>query len=238
MSRLYLMTPATEMKRPGSNGSTGKLRRNEPTLTDYITMMLRGKWIILLCLIVVVVATAVYTFTRNPVYESSSLVLIDMKGAKGSLPFSFDVTGEATLNKITNELETLKSNSMAQAAAQKLLEKKTLSPDNTTPIPIIESRGENDSWMICSPEQIMGRLGQAIDFMPIRESDIIKISARSTDPREAALLANVYAESYVERNMNTSRSRSRAVREFLQSQGQSKKQALDTTETADRKSVV
>src|ERR1700690_4304743 len=107
------MTPATEMKRPGSNGSTGKIRRNEPTLTDYITMMFRGKWIILLCLILVLAASVVYTFTTSPVYESNSLVLIDMKGAKGSLPFSFDVTGAAALNKITNQLEILKSRSMA-----------------------------------------------------------------------------------------------------------------------------
>jgi len=47
----------------------------------------------------------------------------------------------------------------------------------------------------------MERLDNVIDFTPVRESDILKISARSTNPREAALLANVYAESYVERNL-------------------------------------
>jgi uncharacterized protein involved in exopolysaccharide biosynthesis len=86
--------------------------------------------------------------------------------------------------------------------------------------------------MIASQAQIMERLDKVVDFTPVRESDIIKVSARSTEPREAAILANVYAESYVERNMNASRTRSRAVREFLQSQRESKKQALDTTETA------
>jgi tyrosine-protein kinase Etk/Wzc len=155
-----------------------------------------------------------------------------MKGTKNSLPFSLDITGAATLNKITNELEILKSGSMLRTAAEKLLEKKTLPPDNATRIPITEFRGERDSLMICSPEQIMARLAGATDFAPIRESDIIKIIARSTNPREAALLANIYAESYVERNLTTSRTRSRAVREFLQSQGESKKLALDTTETA------
>jgi len=195
-------------------------------------MMLRGKWIILLCLTVVLAAAAVYTFTRNPLYESSALVLIDMKGTNGSLPFSLDINGAATLNKLTNELEILKSGSMALAAAQKLLEKGTLPPDNTTPIAIIEAEGDHDSLRTCTPEQIMERLDKVIDFTPLRETDIIKISARSTNRREAALLANVYAESYVERNMNTSRSRSRSVREFLQAQRESKKQTLDTTESA------
>jgi uncharacterized protein involved in exopolysaccharide biosynthesis len=86
--------------------------------------------------------------------------------------------------------------------------------------------------MICSPEEIMERLQYVIDFTQIRESDIIRITARSTNPHEAALLANAYAESYVSRNLTASRTRSRAVREFLQTQGEAKKEALDTTETA------
>jgi len=222
-----------EMEKPGSNGSNGKLHKHEPTLADYITIFLRGKWIILGSLVLVLGATMIYTFTVSPVYESDSLVLIDMKGANGSLPFPVDITGAATLNKVTNELEILKSNSMAQAVALKLLEKKTLPPNNRTRIPIIEFLAEDDSSLVIgSPEEIMERLHKVIDFSPIRESDIIKISARSTNPREAALLANVYAESYVERNLTTSRTRSRSVREFLQAQREARKRALDTTETA------
>ena len=206
---------------------------HETTFVEYLTVFQRGRWIILSCLILITALAAIYTLIKSPVYESSSLVLIDMKGMKGSLPFSLDLTAAATLNKLANELEILKSRSMAQAVAQKLLEKKTLTSNKRTRIPIIEFLGEDDSSIIIgSPQQIMERLDNAIDFTPIRETDIIKISARSTNPLEAALLANVYAESYVERNMNTSRSRSRAVREFLQAQRESKRQALDTTETA------
>ena len=226
------MAPNSDTKRPGSTGRTGKSTPHEPIKTEFLTMFLREKGTILFCLILVTFVAAIYTLFKSPVYEANSLVLIDMRGARGSLPFAVDVTGVATLNKITNELEILKSSSMLQAAAQTLLERKTLPPDNTTPIPIIQYRGDKDSMMTCSPEQIMSRLDGAVDFMPIRESDIIKISARSTNPREAALLANVYAESYVERNLTASRTRSRAVREFLQGQGEAKKQALDTTEAA------
>jgi tyrosine-protein kinase Etk/Wzc len=227
------MTPATDTTHQGSGSRTGRARRNQLTPAEYLTMFLRGKRIILSCLALVVVGTALYTFTVSPVYESNSLVLIDSRGAKGSLPFSFDLTGAATLNKITNELEILKSNSMAQAVAQKLLEKKTLPPRNKTRIPIIEFPGEEDTSKVTgSPEQIMERLVKVVDFSPIRESDIIKISVRSTNPREAALLANIYAEAYVEKNLTTSRTRSQSVREFLQAQRESKKEALDTTETA------
>jgi len=214
-----------------SNGR--KPIRHEITFREYLAIFLRGKWTILVALGLVTAVAAVYTFTTSPVYESSSLVLVDMKGMNGSLPFSLDLTGAATINKLANELEVLKSRSMAQAVAQKLLDKTTLTPNTRKRIPIIEFVADDDSSIILgSTDQIMERLDKAVDFTPLRETDIIRISARSTNPREAALLANVYAESYVERNMNTSRSRSRAVREFLQAQRESKKQTLDTTESA------
>ena len=227
------MTTSPELKKQSLIGRGTAIGKTEPTLADYIGIFLRGKWLILICLALILGATIVYTFSMSPVYESSSLVLIDMKGAKGSLPFSVDITGAATLNKITNEIEILKSNSMAQAVAQKLLDKKTLPPNETVRIPITELQGMKDSSEANGTlEQIAERLDNVMDFTPIRESDIIKISARSTNPREAALLANTYAESYLERNMNASRSRSRALREFLQAQRESKKQSLDTTESA------
>jgi capsular exopolysaccharide synthesis family protein len=226
------MTPLTDPRQPGSNGRTAKPSKHEPFMAEYLTMFLRGKQTILYCLILVTAVVAVYTFFKSPVYESSALVLIDMKGTNGSLPVSLDISGAATLNKITNELEILKSGTMAEAAAEKLLAKKTLPTDNRIPIPIIQTRGENDSLITCSPEELMERLDRVIEFTPVRESDMIKISARSTNPREAALLANVYAEAYVERNLAASRTRSGALREFLQTQGESKKQALDTIETS------
>lgn len=220
-----------DAQRARSNGS--KPIRHDMTLREYIAVFLRGKWTIFLSLSLVTAVAAVYTFTTSPVYESSALVLVDMKGVNGSLPFSLDLTGAATLNKLANELEVLKSRSMAQSVAQKLLEKTTLASNSRKRIPIIEFMDEDDSSIILgSTDQIMERLDKVVEFTPLRETDIIKISARSTNPHEAALLANVYAESYVERNMNTSRSRSRAVREFLQSQRESKKQTLDTTESA------
>lgn len=192
------MVPTARMQKPGSNGSTGKSQRSERTLADYITIFLRGKWVILLCLALVLGITVIYTFTVSPIYESDSLVLIDMRGANGSLPFPVDLTGTATSNKLTNELQILKSNSMALAVVKRLQEMNTLTPNSGRRIPIIEFLGDDDSTIVVgSPEMIMERLRKVIDFAVIRESDVIKISALSRNPHEAALLANVYAETYV-----------------------------------------
>jgi capsular exopolysaccharide synthesis family protein len=71
-----------------------------------------------------------------------------------------------------------------------------------------------------------------VDFVPVRESEVIRIVARSSSPDEAALIANTVAQQYVERNVDASRTQSRAVREFLQSQMGAKRQSLDTAESA------
>ena len=149
------MTQTIDHKKSGSDGRTGKSSSHETTLADYLTMFLRGKKTILYCLILVTAVDALYTFTRRPGYESSALVLIDMKGTNAALPFSVDITGAATLNKMTNELEILKSNSLALVVAQNLLEKKTLPPDNKIGIPLIEYRGRGDSMMICTSQRCL-----------------------------------------------------------------------------------
>jgi tyrosine-protein kinase Etk/Wzc len=202
-----------------------------PQSRDNLAVILRGKWIILLPLIVVTLLAGLYVIAVKPVYEATASVVIGAKGREGVLPFSFD--GVAGLNKINNEMEILRSQSLAQSVVKTLLTKQTFIEGGKERFPIIETLSEDESRIVVAPVAVvMERLANNVDFKPIRESDVIRISAQSTDPREAAVLANVYAEAYVERNISTSRSRSQAVREFLQFQAQSKKEYLDSTESA------
>jgi capsular exopolysaccharide synthesis family protein len=204
--------------------------QDESPVREYATILFRGKWIILATLIIVMGVDALYTFTTEPVYEATSLVLINMKGREGALPI-FDVTGTATTNRITNELEILKSNSTTMAVARALLSRRHFDDDSSTVLPILENRtGDGQSTMMAGEGEIAGRLVGAVQFTPIRESDIIRITARSVDPREAALIANVYTQVYTERNLTTSRLQTQALMTFLQSQLHSRRVTLDSAE--------
>ncbi len=210
---------------------TDKPHAYERTPAEYLTILLRGKWAIAGTFVFVFGLVLVYSLLSRPVFESTALVLVNEKGGKGAVPLSVDLSG-ATNNKITNELETLKSRSLAQSVAVELLHRKTLDSPDIGRIPItVTGKGESEV-VTASVADVMDRLDGLVEFTPIRESDIIKIVARSSNPYEAALLANTYANQYVDRNMNSSRNRSRSVREFLQSQRESKRQTLDTAETA------
>jgi capsular exopolysaccharide synthesis family protein len=202
----------------------------ESPLLEYVSILLRGKWIILTTTLIVFGLIAIYTFTTKPIYEAESLVLINSQAKDGALA-SFDPTGAAAANKIANELQILKSQSTAQDVANTLYSRKFLDGKKTEVIPIltfVEQETQRDT--LTTTEEVRDRLMEVVEFTPIRETDVIKITVKSENPKEAALIANVYTEVYSVRNLNASRLRSKGVREFLQTQLQSRKGILDTTE--------
>lgn len=222
---------SAEIKHPGVNGAAPRSGSSrESSLHEYLAILQRGRFIILVITAIVFVATALYTFLTKPIYESSALVLVDSKGRTGPMPF-LDFTG-STGTKITNELEALKSYSLADGVTKALVAKSRLDDDMRTPIQIIQSEDDESGGPIAPDRVIIDRLKKAIAFSPIRESDIIRITAQSTSPGEAALIANTYASVYSDRNLAQSRVKSRAVREFLQSQLQTRHSVLDSTERA------
>jgi tyrosine-protein kinase Etk/Wzc len=199
---------------------------------EVLVILMRGKWVMIATFLIVLSTTVLYTFLSKPVYEAISMVLVDAKGRDGQLPF-LDITGTATTTKITNELETLKARSTTEAVAQALLTMTYIDPLKKRFIPIIRAGVDGDPVdMKDSVILVADRLEKAVDFTPVKESDIIRIAVRSHDPVEAALVANTYTRVYTDRNMLASRIKSRAIREFLQSQMESKHENLDSTENA------
>jgi tyrosine-protein kinase Etk/Wzc len=210
-------------------------RRNgahqEPGFQEYVQIILRGKWWILLIFAGVLASTAVYTFVSKPVYEASTSVLIDTKGQQqGNLLF-FDVTGFGAAKNIKNELEILKSYALAENVARLLLDKKYTNDSKTEAVLIIKPPEDSaQARPYATVREIVGRLQKVVEFDPVRDSDVIKITASSNQAREAALLANTYAEAYYGRNLLASRTRSRSVREFLEEQLKTRQIALTGAE--------
>ncbi len=80
-------------------------------------------------------------------------------------------------------------------------------------------------------EEVIARFA-AEGCLDVRESDVIKIVVKSKNPKEAALLANLYAIEYYNRNVYKSREKSRSLREFLQLQVDEQRENLERLEGA------
>ena len=201
------------------------------SIQDYISTILRGKRTIAISFVSVLLAMVIYTLSSKTTYESSSLVLLNFR-QQTSLGLS-DQTRSPSENKIANELGKLKSHILSEAVAQRLLEEPWLNEAKTELAPIVRAkvRGDDSSHALAGTELVAARARRAMEFSPERESDVISITARSTDPREAALLANRYSEAYQEYGVTAGRLRTKSRREFLQNQVASKRRILDSTET-------
>lgn len=213
-----------------SGNRSGNGVPHERTLQDYLAIILRGKWIVFGVFLAVLGATILFTKLVDPVYKASAQVLLNTKELQSTI-FLDAVRPDGVKNITQNELAILNSTSLADTVAQRLIDQKYLDPASRRPIPCTvppEEDGTPDSLMLL--KEVSGYVSEAIDFDPVRESDVITISAKSKDPAEASLIANTFAESYRDRNIYMSRAKTRSFREFLDAQAASKKRELNDIE--------
>lgn len=201
----------------------------ERSLQEYFAAVVRGKWLALGIFAACVAAAVTVTMLTEPVYKASSTVLIEAKGTGFAL--TADPAGRGSMNFARNEIEVLKSRPIADSVARRLLS--TGGVDSTTGelLPMVAAAGSGAEERRVAPHgEVIGRVMSSVDFEPLRETDIVRITVQSPNRFEAALVANLYAQSYVDRNIYTSRSRSRAFREFLETQLRRQQGVLDSAE--------
>ncbi|HEX9006547.1 MAG TPA: polysaccharide biosynthesis tyrosine autokinase [Bacteroidota bacterium] len=205
------------------------------TLHDYLAVILRGKWIILTCFVLVFGAALLYIKFADRVYRATTSVRIDVKAAESSI-FQQTPSYIGNLNIIQNELQVLKSNALADVVARRLIDLRYVDSAKTIPIQIIEAPQElPGKGGLASVEMVSSRVQSSVEFEPVRESDVIKISAASKSPEEAALIANAYVQAYFDRNIFASRTKQRSFREFLEGQAKDKQAALAKSEESLRR---
>lgn len=211
----------------------------EPSLRDYLEILYRWKWVILTTIVVVFSGVTVYTYIGPFIYEATAIVQVNSKPSAGEMSFSaIDLTGMSVQRNLMKEIGVLTSRSLAEDVAQRLKTNPVITPGGTDTLAILQRSEEDPPHLkFATDETIIGYLQGDVYFEPNVSSDIINIYARSTDPREAAILANTYAEAYYENNLNASRKQLRTAREFLERTYEGKKQELDAAEDSLRSYV-
>ncbi len=200
---------------------------NEPvSFRDIVGKVFAHKAIAILGFLVVVLAAAAYTFTRKPVYEASTKILIT-KGNSGSQSMIGQLSDflqpmGSDQRRITDEMEILKTSILRSRVAQKLLESPTINVgdrSDTLEITLASKVDKKEGVGPLAKEgEVEGRLDGAVKFSNDPNSDIIDISVRSHSPQEAAYIANLYAKEYYNLNLSSSRTLAANLRKFLQKQ--------------------
>ena len=83
------------------------------SLQDYLRILYRGRWIIAISFLVVLLATAYITFTTPKVYEATGKIIVESQGSMERALFNMNYFGNQT-TLITNQVEVLKSRHLAE----------------------------------------------------------------------------------------------------------------------------
>lgn len=146
----------------------------ELDLREYLEIIAkRKKLLIQVPLIAVIVSAIISLFFLKPVYEASTTLMVG-KSLAAKKDGAIDVVDYNTIlaNKQLAKTygEIAKSRTVAQA--------------------VIEASGV---------QMEVEELQKMIDVAPVKDTELLKISVRDTDPRRAALLANTLAKEFSRR---------------------------------------
>ncbi|MEH1767119.1 MAG: polysaccharide biosynthesis tyrosine autokinase [Nostoc sp.] len=148
-------------------------------------------------------ATAFLTFIQKPIYEAQAKLLFNKESGLSSLTGASEQLGQlgqlTGLTNLSNPLETeaeiIRSNPLIQKTITEL--------------------------------QLKDKLGQPLEIddllrklkvKPIKGTDILELSYRSTNPQQATAIINTLMSAYIANNVQVNRSEARAAREFLNKQ--------------------
>ena len=207
---------------PRPNGTDAK-----KSVQEVLETLRRGKWLILAVLIVVLAGAAAYTVLTDPEYESSSLLMVDTQstGAPDDVMAFFG--GGLESRNLANQLLILRQSLLiAERTAERIVGMKVV-PETGDPFTLLE---ENEDPITITELALRLQEEYVNVAMESEDVDAIWIRVTSTLPAEAALIANIYAEEYVQRTKEINRKQVSASREFLENQIEKRRAELDGLE--------
>ena len=198
---------------------------DEISLQEILNVLRKSKWLILGCFLGVLTLAALYVVLKTPQYRATTSVLVDEQQSTPQLGELMGLSGAQ--NNIANEVEILKSRTIALGVADRLLDEQNV-PGTGERLSILTPPEEEELTRL----DVMHRLRNSyVTVQPVgREVDLIDIAVASPQPQEATLVANLYAEEFVAYNRASSRRRVSASREFLSDMTDRFRQELEGAE--------
>ena len=221
--------------KPRSSGKQKSQPTLELSLRDYIEILERWKYVIVGLTLTVFIGAILYTYLGEFIYESTAIVQVSSK-SKNEMLGSFELPGlGGSTRNLMKEIGILKSRVIAEEVLAALKKKPVATLGGFDTLEILKPSDDEVAFgPYANNEIILTRLEAAVVCDPDKASDVLFVSALSTDPKEAAIIANAYSDAYYQNNLNNSRKQLRSTREFLERTLQTKKVALDAVEDSLR----
>jgi succinoglycan biosynthesis transport protein ExoP len=181
----------------------------QTSLNDYLRIISRRKWLIVLTFLCFTASAVAFSLLTAPIYQAVTTVMVEKQGGMDDYIF----TGAAMMrseSKIRNQVEIIKSRSLAQAVVQEVLN----GPRRNE----FENSFPSRRQAFPSEDHLIRAVQENLSVNPIRDTDILEVSMTAPDPEMAAFLANTVAQEYHDKSLQVSRGEISEVRNFLQNQ--------------------
>lgn len=157
--------------------------------------VLRRRWLLIaLTFLFSVIAAAIISLRMTPVYESKTTILVKDESKSEMANLFMNSFGSLGKNTVMNYVEILKSRFIAEKVVEKL------------------------GLDIKIPSEEFEGFRRNIFVQPVKETDLLAISVRSTDPALARQIADTIVEIFQEQTMKTNQESARLAREFIAEQ--------------------
>ena len=199
--------------------------QKELSFQDYLIILKRRRWIVLSAFLIILFSAGVFSFTTQPIYESSTTLMIEEDG--GMKKEIFEISSymkQETM--IKNQVEIIKSRTLAESVLQALLSsplRKVWEEE------VLRKRSEQ-----VNTNDMVTLLQQNTKVVPLKETDIVQVKVTAPNPDLAAFLANTIALEYYKQSLQISRGEITEVRLFLEDQLSNIQKELQQAEEALR----
>ena len=168
----------------------------ELNIHDYWRIIRKRKWILLFTTTAVLGSVMVFTNLQTPIYQATATVKVEPSMTIAGV----DQTGGwDTLTALNTEVKIIKSTLVSERTARKLGLVNDKTPEN-------------------EKQSVVSGIQAKVSADKVGDSNLITISATSSNPKETEKLANATAQVYIEKGMEDRSRRARELREFVEIQ--------------------
>ncbi len=230
-----------------------RAQRVASNLNDYLRVMYRFKWGVIGLALIGILIGAFKAYSETPIYQASATMLIERQAAR-FVPIEESYRGASSFYDFgeyyQTQYEILKSRSIAERTVELLgLEKfRTPSPVKSgfSLSKLNPLKRETTTQKIPDAElrdAAIGRVQGNLQLQPIRNSQLVRLVFRDTNPVFAAEMANTHAKSYIEDAMESRVEMSQTAATWLNERMSGLRAKLDDSERKmqefrDREKVV
>lgn len=190
--------------------------RGGPDVGAALRVIRKRKWMILAIAIAVPTAVAFAASRQTKIYRADASMIIDISlpqylGAGFREVIEVEASWWTSHEYMETENRVLRSYTQAMAVARALCERK-LADGKLAAHGLLPGANCSDPKHV---EQVAKRIQETIQIEPVKDSRIVSVSATSTTPEFAALLANTHAQVFLERNLERRLSQSQTTANWL-----------------------